>query len=116
MDGIVNEVFVLIDENNVVIQAIEVPFDATVDQNGVFNEQVGAQYCQQFAEGTWLWNDKNGGQRKNWAGIGFTYHPDLDAFVPPRPLVEGVSFDSESCQWLINGMTVVEYIKSTRKT
>lgn len=114
MDGIVNEVFVLLDENNVVVQAIELSRDATIDQNGEFDEQIGASYCQQFGEGTWLWNDRNGGNRKNYAGIGYTYDPDLDAFIPPRPSIEGVSFDSVACQWLINGMTVPEYIRSTR--
>jgi hypothetical protein len=34
----------------------------------------------------------NGNIRKNYAGIGFTYDADLDAFIPPKP------FDS----WLLN--------------
>jgi hypothetical protein len=34
----------------------------------------------------------NGNIRKNYAGIGFTYSDDLDAFIPPKP------FDS----WLLN--------------
>jgi hypothetical protein len=41
-----------------------------------------------------------GGQafRKNFAGIGYTYDPLRDAFIPPKP--EGdCEFNEETCQW-----------------
>ena len=36
--------------------------------------------------------------RKNFAGIGFTYDPDLDAFVPPKPYSSWV-LNQATAQW-----------------
>ena len=36
--------------------------------------------------------------RKNYAGIGFTYDPDRDAFIPPRPYASWTLNDS-TCLW-----------------
>jgi len=42
----------------------------------------------------------NGGTplRKNYAGIGFTYDPALDAFIPPKPYASWV-LNEDTCQW-----------------
>jgi hypothetical protein len=36
--------------------------------------------------------------RKNYAGIGFTYDANRDAFIPQRPYASWV-LDEETCQW-----------------
>ena len=36
--------------------------------------------------------------RKNYAGIGFTYDPSIDAFIPPKPF-NSWELDYESCLW-----------------
>ena len=36
--------------------------------------------------------------RKNYAGIGFTYDPALDAFIPPKPYASWV-LNEDTCQW-----------------
>jgi len=36
--------------------------------------------------------------RKNYAGIGYTYDPDRDAFIPPKPFPSWV-LDEDSCLW-----------------
>lgn len=36
--------------------------------------------------------------RKNFAGIGYTYDPIRDAFIPPKPF-ESWTLDEFSCQW-----------------
>ena len=36
--------------------------------------------------------------RKNYAGVGFTYDANRDAFLPPRPFASWV-LDEETCQW-----------------
>ena len=45
-------------------------------------------------------NDPDGGEalRKNYAGIGFTYDRDRDAFIPPRPYASWTLNDS-TCLW-----------------
>ena len=42
----------------------------------------------------------NGGTplRKNYAGIGFTYDSEKDAFIPPKPF-ESWLLNEESCLW-----------------
>ena len=36
--------------------------------------------------------------RKNYAGIGFTYDPVLDAFIPPKPYASWL-LNEDSCLW-----------------
>jgi hypothetical protein len=58
--------------------------------------------------GDWIQTSYNtrGGQhtlggtplRKNYAGIGYTYNAQLDAFIPPKPYASWV-LDEETCLW-----------------
>lgn len=43
----------------------------------------------------------NGGipLRKNYAGIGYSYDPIRDAFIPPKPFNSWI-IDEFSCQWI----------------
>jgi hypothetical protein len=43
----------------------------------------------------------NGGTplRKNYAGIGYTYDSERDAFIPPKPYPSWVLVE-ETCQWM----------------
>lgn len=36
--------------------------------------------------------------RKNFAGVGFTYDKEKDAFIPPKP-VDSWVLDEETCLW-----------------
>lgn len=36
--------------------------------------------------------------RKNYAGLGFTYDPERDAFIPPKPFDSWI-LDEETCLW-----------------
>ena len=42
--------------------------------------------------------DQSKALRKNYAGIGFTYSRQLDAFIPPKPFSSWV-LDEETCLW-----------------
>lgn len=37
--------------------------------------------------------------RKNYAGIGYSYDPSRDAFIPPKPF-DSWLLDEETCDWL----------------
>jgi hypothetical protein len=43
--------------------------------------------------------DQSKALRKNYAGIGFTYDPDRDAFIPPKPYESWV-LDEATCLWV----------------
>mgnify|MGYP003139192502 CR=1 FL=1 len=36
--------------------------------------------------------------RKNYAGVGYTYDPDKDAFIPPKPFPSWV-LNEDTCLW-----------------
>ena len=57
--------------------------------------------------GTWIQTSYNtkGGQhpegrplRKNYAGIGYTYDAERDAFIPPKPFASWV-LNEDTCLW-----------------
>ena len=77
--------FAKIDENNVVTQVVVVDNKDTADASGVEKEHIGAAHLEKILGGTWKQTSYNGNFRKNYAGIGYTYHADIDAFVPPQP-------------------------------
>lgn len=45
-------------------------------------------------------NDPDGGEalRKNYAGVGFTYDKDRDAFIPPQPFASW-TLNEDTCLW-----------------
>jgi len=45
-------------------------------------------------------HDPDGGVaiRKNWAGVGYTYDENRDAFIPPK-LYESWVLDEQTCLW-----------------
>lgn len=77
--------FAELDENNVVKRVIVVDNKDTSDANGNEIESIGVAFCQKLLGGNWKQTSYNGNIRKNYAGIGYTYHVDIDAFVAPQP-------------------------------
>ena len=59
---------------------------------------VGVAFCERLFGGTWKQTSYNGNFRKNYAGIGYTYNSDLDAFVPPKPFASWL-LNEETAQW-----------------
>lgn len=57
------------------------------------------QVCKRTSYNTMAGVHKNGGTpfRKNYAGIGYTYQADIDAFVPPQPYASWTLDDN--AQW-----------------
>jgi len=49
--------------------------------------------------GTWVQTSYNSNIRYNYAGIGFTYDEDRDAFIPPQPYASWV-LDEATCLWV----------------
>jgi len=49
-------------------------------------------------DGTWIQTSYNGNIRKNFAGIGYRYDEDLDAFISPQPYPSW-GLDEETCRW-----------------
>lgn len=77
--------FAELDSNNVVLRVIVVANKDTADANGNESESIGVAFCQKLFGGNWKQTSYNGNFRKNYAGIGYTYDGNLDAFVAPQP-------------------------------
>ncbi len=77
--------FAEIDGSNIVQRVIVVDNKDCSDANGVEKEYIGAAFCERLFGGTWKQTSYNGNIRKHYAGIGYTYRADIDAFVPPTP-------------------------------
>ena len=77
--------FAEIDANGVVQRVIVVANKDTADVDGNESEAIGVAFCQKLLGGNWVQTSYNGNFRKRYAGIGYKYDADLDAFVPPQP-------------------------------
>jgi hypothetical protein len=81
--------FAQIDENNIVIQVL-------VGDNDLPNE--GYDWFVENLGGRWVQTSYNNKIRKNFAGIGYFYDEDRDAFIPPKPFASWI-LDEEACLW-----------------
>ena len=93
--------FAQLDENNVVTQVIVVSNDDTSDSNGVETESIGVAFCQKLlgADTNWKQTSYNSNMRVRYAGIGYSYNAELDAFVPPQPYASW-TLDSGTADWV----------------
>ena len=77
--------FAELDDNNVVKRVIVVATKDNSDANGVEKESIGKAFCERLFGGNWVQTSYNGNIRKRYAGICYTYDPQLDAFIAPKP-------------------------------
>lgn len=85
---------------------------AFLDGNDVVVEVITGRNEDEVVEGISNWEEYygnlrgrkcvrtsyNGNIRKNYAGIGFSYDSERDAFIPPKPY-ESWLLNEESCLW-----------------
>ena len=67
-----------LDENNVVLRVL------VGDNNDPAGDE-GYSWLIENLGGTWVQTSYTGNFRYNYAGIGYTYDPIDDAFIPPMP-------------------------------
>ncbi len=77
--------FAELDANNVVLRVIVVGNKDTSTPDGTEVESIGVAFCQRLFGGNWVQTSYNGNMRARYAGIGYTYDKDLDAFIAPKP-------------------------------
>lgn len=92
--------FAKLNDNNEVI-AVHVVKNDVITIDGVEREQVGIDFLSQLHGHTnWKQTSYNGKIRKNYAGIGYTYDNERDAFIPPKP-ENAIGFDENTCRWIV---------------
>ena len=85
-------------ENNVVTQVIVVDNKDCADASGVEKEYIGAAFCERLLGGTWKQTSYNGSIRKNYAGVGYAFDAERDAFIPPKPYPSWL-LNEDTCLW-----------------
>jgi len=101
--------FAKIGLNNKVIEVQSVVNEVLHDANGVEQESIGIDFLTKLT-GYPLWKQtsynthggvhSSGGTtlRKNFAGIGYTYDEDRDAFIPKKPYNSWI-LNEDTCLW-----------------
>jgi hypothetical protein len=91
--------FAKIGLNNKVITVNSVHNNELKDSNGVEQEVNGINFLTNLTGwAIWKQTSYNGNIRKNFAGIGYTYDEDRDAFIPPKPYNSWV-LNETTCLW-----------------
>jgi len=101
--------FAKIDQNNIVI-TVNAVHNNELLIDGVENEQKGIDFLNTLFHTNDNWKQTSyntsggihrlGGTpfRKNYAGIGYTYDEDRDAFIAPQPYPSW-TINEDTCQW-----------------
>ena len=78
-----------------IIERVEV-----VSNDIATTEQAGVDFLNNLygTRDVWKQTSYNGNIRKNYAGIGFTYDADKDAFIPPKPY-RSWTLNETTCLW-----------------
>lgn len=71
-----------------------------VGDNNDPNGDEGYKWLLDNLGGTWIKTSYNGNIRKRFAGVGFTYDEQRDAFIEPKP-DNAIGFDEETLSWII---------------
>lgn len=80
--------YAVLDENNVVTQVLYVDNQHILDENGNESEELGIAQCKEGLNdpnAKLIRTSYNNNIRVRYAGIGFSYNEELDAFIPPKP-------------------------------
>jgi len=91
--------FAKIGLNGKVIEVIKVNNEVILDANGNESEVNGVDFLTKLTGWSiWKQTSYNANIRKNFAGIGYTYDEDRDAFIPKKPYPSWL-LDEETCRW-----------------
>ena len=91
--------YTFLDKNNIVTEVIVGKDEGNFDWEQQYGSFRG-QACKRTSFNTHGGVHANGGVpfRKNYAGIGYTYDRERDAFIPPQPFDSWV-LNEDSCLW-----------------
>ena len=90
--------FAELNQNNEVLRVVVVDNRDTSDASGVEREHIGQAHLEKILGGVWRQTSYNATMRKNYAGVGYTYDSQRDAFVPPKPFASWI-LNETTCQW-----------------
>jgi len=92
--------FAKLGTGNIVEQVISINNSVITDSNGVEQEKLGVDFINKLynTRDVWKQTSYNNNIRKNFAGIGFQYDQQRDAFIAPKPYNSWI-LNETTCQW-----------------
>jgi hypothetical protein len=92
--------FAKLNENNVVTEVHVVNNIEMLSADGSESEVMGIAFLIRWSGGysNWKQTSYNGKIRKNYAGVGYTYDAQRDAFIPPQPFPSW-TLNETTCLW-----------------
>ena len=97
--------FAELDSNNIVLRVLVVDNSMLKNEQGNEVEQLGINFLKSLfgADTIWKQTSYNGNFRKNYAGSGYTFDINRDAFIspmpPPLPNNDLWVLDENTCRW-----------------
>jgi hypothetical protein len=85
--------YAFLDDNNIVTEVI-----VGIDETELIEGKDPEVWYGEFRGQTCKRTSYNGNIRKNYAGIGYTYNEDLDAFVAPKPYASWI-LNEDTALW-----------------
>ncbi len=102
--------FAKLNLNNIVEKVISINNSVITDSNGIEQEQLGVDFINNLYETNDIWkqtsynthggiHNSNGTPfRKNYAGIGYSYDENRDAFISIKPYNSWI-LNEQTCLW-----------------
>jgi hypothetical protein len=92
--------FAKLGTGNIVEQVISINNSVITDNNGIEQEQLGLNFINKLynTRDVWKQTSYNRTFRKNYAGIGYQYDQERDAFIPPKPYNSWI-LNEDTCIW-----------------
>jgi hypothetical protein len=84
--------YAFLDDNNIVTEVI-----TGIDETELIEGKDPEAWYGEFRGQTCKRTSYSSSYRKNYAGVGYSYDEELDAFIPPQPFTSWVL--DEDCKW-----------------
>jgi len=85
--------YAFLDDNNIVTEVI-----VGIDETELIEGKDPETWYGAFRGQRCVRTSYNGNIRKNYAGLGFYFDEELDAFIPPKPF-DSWTLNVETCSW-----------------
>jgi hypothetical protein len=92
--------FAKLGTGNIIEKVISINNSVITDSNGIEQEQLGVDFINKLynTRDVWKQTSYNKNFRKNYAGIGYQYDQQRDAFIPPKPFNSWI-LNEDTCLW-----------------
>jgi hypothetical protein len=92
--------FAKLGTGNIIENVISINNSVITDSNGIEQEQLGVDFINKLynTRDVWKQTSYNRTFRKNYAGIGYSYDQQRDAFISPKPFNSWI-LNEDTCLW-----------------